>query len=94
MSQNTLYPAHGETREYLYNRIGFWLNGQYLEDDIPPAMTVMDYLHQVANLWGTKCSCNEGDCGACTVPSPIQGGQLPSMKRLIPVLQADKLVKA
>ena len=67
MSQNTLYPAHGETREYLYNRIGFWLNGQYLEDDIPPAMTVMDYLHQVANLWGTKCSCNEGDCGACTV---------------------------
>jgi len=67
MSQNTLNPTHGEAREYRYNRIGFWLNGQYMEDSIPPAMTVMEYLHQELALWGTKCSCNEGDCGACTV---------------------------
>lgn len=67
MNQATLAPPQAEARDYQYNRIGFWLNGQYIEESIPPAMTVMEWLHQEKNLWGTKCSCNEGDCGACTV---------------------------
>lgn len=52
---------------YQHNRIRFWLNGKPKTDDIPPGMTTLDYLHQELGLFGTKCSCNEGDCGACTV---------------------------
>lgn len=53
--------------EYLYNRVSFWLNGIAVTADIPPAQTTLDYLHATRTMWGTKCSCNEGDCGACTV---------------------------
>ncbi|PKN80022.1 MAG: xanthine dehydrogenase [Candidatus Cloacimonetes bacterium HGW-Cloacimonetes-1] len=52
---------------YQFNRIHFWLNGQEQIRDIPPAMSTLDYLHHENCLFGTKCSCNEGDCGACTV---------------------------
>ncbi len=52
---------------YQFNRIHFWLNGREQVKDIPPAMTTLDYLHHELSLFGTKCSCNEGDCGACTV---------------------------
>ena len=54
-------------KEYLCNRITFWLNGQQVTSDIPPAQTTLEYLLQNVSLFGTKCSCNEGDCGACTV---------------------------
>lgn len=57
----------GLEQTYLYNRVTFWLNGKEVVEDIPPARTVMDYLHRQKALFGTKCSCNEGDCGACTV---------------------------
>lgn len=52
---------------YQYNRISFWLNGQPLRADIPPAQTTLEFLQHSQRLFGTKCSCNEGDCGACTV---------------------------
>lgn len=52
---------------YLYNRIEFFLNGSARTAVIPPGMTALDYLHRELGLYGTKCSCNEGDCGACTV---------------------------
>ncbi|MDZ4121279.1 MAG: FAD binding domain-containing protein, partial [Candidatus Cloacimonadaceae bacterium] len=52
---------------YSYNRIKYWLNGTEITDDIPPGLTTLDYLHQTLGMYGTKCSCNEGDCGACTV---------------------------
>lgn len=52
---------------YLYNKIEFFLNGVPRTAVIPPGMTALDYLHRELGLYGTKCSCNEGDCGACTV---------------------------
>ncbi len=52
---------------YLFNRIEIYLNGKKTILDIPPAMTTLDFLHQEMGMYGTKCSCNEGDCGACTV---------------------------
>ncbi|MGC9361342.1 MAG: xanthine dehydrogenase small subunit [Candidatus Syntrophosphaera sp.] len=54
-------------RAYQYGRIKFWLNGAPLECEIAPAQTTLEFLNKELNLWGTKCSCNEGDCGACTV---------------------------
>ncbi len=59
--------TEGEEHLYQYNRIRFWLNGQAITEEIPPAQTTLEYLHQTQQLFGTKCSCNEGDCGACTV---------------------------
>lgn len=55
------------SRVYQYNRVHFWLNGEPRSAEIPPAQTTLEFLQQTQQLWGTKCSCNEGDCGACTV---------------------------
>ncbi|MDZ4181868.1 MAG: FAD binding domain-containing protein [Candidatus Cloacimonadaceae bacterium] len=67
---------NAEQRSYQFNRVEFWLNGKRVREDIPPAMTTLEFLHKQRHLFGTKCSCNEGDCGACTVALayPKDGG--------------------
>ena len=47
--------------------IKFSLNGETVELDVPPTMTLLDWLREDRELTGTKEGCNEGDCGACTV---------------------------
>ncbi len=47
--------------------ISFWLNGKLQGLCVPPGMTVLEMLNDKLALTGTKSSCNEGDCGACTV---------------------------
>lgn len=49
------------------NKITFWLNGQMRCEEVPAGISTLDWLHQHFQMYGTKCSCNEGDCGACTV---------------------------
>jgi xanthine dehydrogenase small subunit len=56
-----------QLKEHTYNRISFWLNGIQRQADVAPGQTVLEFLQQKEWLFGTKCSCNEGDCGACTV---------------------------
>ncbi len=76
MRENTAKtPSAASGRAYNHNRISFWLNGKPLIAEIPPAQTTLEFLQQTQQLWGTKCSCNEGDCGACTVvvASPREG---------------------
>lgn len=49
------------------NQITFFLNGRLIIETIPAGLSTLDWLTQSKQMHGTKCSCNEGDCGACTV---------------------------
>ena len=54
-------------KTYQFNRIELFLNGKKQHHDIPPGISTLHFLHRELGLFGTKCSCNEGDCGTCTV---------------------------
>lgn len=48
-------------------KITFTLNGKIREYDVPVEWTLLRLLREGFHLTGTKCSCAEGECGACTV---------------------------
>lgn len=52
---------------HAYTRISFYLNGEAKSLELAPGISSLDLLNKKMHLYGTKCSCNEGDCGACTV---------------------------
>ena len=45
----------------------FILNDELISTDKPSGYRVLDFIRNDRNLNGTKESCREGDCGACTV---------------------------
>jgi carbon-monoxide dehydrogenase small subunit len=51
------------------NRVDITLNvnGQAYELEIEPHRTLVEVLRETLGFTGTKKSCNEGECGACTV---------------------------
>jgi len=47
--------------------IDFILNETDISTDLPPGMTVLDFVRYHKDLKGTKIGCREGDCGACAI---------------------------
>jgi xanthine dehydrogenase small subunit len=54
--------------------VRFSLNGETVEADVAPTVTLLDWLRESRGLKGTKEGCNEGDCGACTVMVTDESG--------------------
>jgi len=48
-------------------RIHFRVNGQEYNLDVNPLTSLAQLLREQLGLMGTKISCNEGECGSCTV---------------------------
>lgn len=47
--------------------IRFEINGQMQKISIPETATLAEVIREQLKLTGTKISCNQGECGACTV---------------------------
>lgn len=47
--------------------VSFRVNGEDCELTIQPRQTLLEVLREELGLTGTKCSCNLGHCGVCTV---------------------------
>ena len=47
--------------------IRFRVNGAAVADDLPPRLSLADFLRERRNLTGTHLGCEHGVCGACTV---------------------------
>ena len=43
------------------------INGAPVADDVPPRLSLADFLRERRNLTGTHLGCEHGVCGACTV---------------------------
>ena len=47
--------------------INLQINGAAVADDVPPRLSLADFLRERRNLTGTHLGCEHGVCGACTV---------------------------
>jgi carbon-monoxide dehydrogenase small subunit len=47
--------------------IGLRINSITVADDVPPRLSLADFLRERRNLTGTHLGCEHGVCGACTV---------------------------
>jgi carbon-monoxide dehydrogenase small subunit len=48
-------------------RIRLRVNGKVVSDDVPPRLSLADFLRERRNLTGTHLGCEHGVCGACTI---------------------------
>jgi xanthine dehydrogenase small subunit len=83
------------------NAIRFVLDGQVVTvSGLPPTMTVLEYLREIAQRTGTKEGCAEGDCGACTVAlgelaadgTHVSYRAVNSCIRLLPTIDGQELI--
>jgi xanthine dehydrogenase/oxidase len=64
----TSVAREGPPNPPLSSSITFHLNGMlFTEHDPSPTLLLLDYLRATVGLTGTKGSCRQGGCGACTV---------------------------
>ena len=43
------------------------INGAAVADEVPPRLSLVDFLRERRNLTGTHLGCEHGICGACTI---------------------------
>lgn len=67
------------------NDLVFWVNGDERRVSVSPGEMLADVLRYTLGLTGTKVSCNEAECGACTV---LVGGK-PVLSCTYPALKAQ-----
>ncbi|MGD9139955.1 MAG: 2Fe-2S iron-sulfur cluster-binding protein, partial [bacterium] len=48
-------------------KITLKVNGEDIEAEVPPALTLLSLLRDGLGLTGTRQGCGKGDCGTCTV---------------------------
>jgi carbon-monoxide dehydrogenase small subunit len=48
-------------------KVSFRLNGRAISVELDREMKLLELLREELNLTGTKCGCDNGVCGACTV---------------------------
>ncbi len=65
--------------------ISVTVNARRYRNEVPPRLTLLDYLREVLGLTGTHAGCEHGVCGACSV---IFDGQ-PIRSCLMFAIQAD-----
>lgn len=58
------------------------INGRDYSSEVNPNITLLHYLREELGLTGTKCGCEIGECGACTVI--IDGEAVNSCLVLVP----------
>jgi carbon-monoxide dehydrogenase small subunit len=49
------------------SRVRLRVNGKVVVDDVPPRLSLADFLRERRNLTGTHLGCEHGVCGACTI---------------------------
>jgi len=47
--------------------VNLTVNGDKYSIEVEPEFSLLEVLREKLGLTGTKCGCNKGDCGACTV---------------------------
>lgn len=48
-------------------RIELRINGEIYELEVEPRSTLLKVIREILGLTGTKCGCERGECGSCTV---------------------------
>jgi aerobic-type carbon monoxide dehydrogenase small subunit (CoxS/CutS family) len=68
----------------------FTLNGQPVDLDIEPHLTLLQVLRNQLLLTGTKEGCSTGDCGACTVL--LDGEPITSCLKLAAEVEGQQVI--
>ena len=71
-------------------KVAFTVNGEAVEIDVEPRLSLADCLRDVLGLTGTHLACEHGVCGACTVI--VNGEAVRSCLALAVQVNGDEIV--